>query len=91
MGRFAMFTPRKKDQEDFLKISSVERVLLEVPKMQPQSLRLSKTLSRCDGCKYFVYSAGRAWSNEGDCTQFRTPVRGDFVCDSYEGIDESGL
>ncbi len=59
--------------------------------MRPRSLRLADSLKRCDGCKHFVYAAGRAWSNEGECTKFASPVKGEFVCDDYDDIKDDSF
>ena len=87
MERLSMYTPSGKNQKDSSSDFSDLKILQEVSLMEPRSLRLSNSPERCDGCSHFVYAAGRAWNNDGDCGKFRTPVRGEFVCDWYETED----
>ena len=89
MEKLGMYTPNDRSPKDSSNDFSNLKILQEVSQMQPRSLRLSNSLERCDGCSHFIYSAGRAWSNEGECSKYRTPVRGEFVCDEYETTDKS--
>ena len=86
MVKLDMYTQREKSQ-DSSQDSLVQEINSQLKTMSPKSLRLSRSLKRCDTCKHFVYAAGRAWKNDGECTNFATPVRGDFVCDSYDNVD----
>ena len=89
-----MFTQNKSPKREGFSVnySEVNRLLdqlqAKLASTRPPRLRLAQANERCVACKQFIYSAGRAHSGDGECTEYRTFVRADFVCDSYVSEDE---
>ena len=86
-----MYTQSRKNEglsQDYLTEAPLRELLVKLARTQPPRLRLGQTSDSCVNCKHFIYAAGRAHSGDGECTEFRTFVREDFVCDAHLSEDE---